>query len=117
MQLTLFQFVTAGIALLGIGAFIGSKLPQQKPDIHAPWAKDQWDEFQETMMIAAALILYGGFEIMCFLSSAYADAPHTNSTRMALVTIVTNLFTFKFTKSLPSGGNGGSGTKGATPNE
>lgn len=64
-----------------------------------PWDKEQWDELQETIMIAAALILYGGFEYMCFLNQAYATAPHTNATRLVLTNIVNSLFTFKFTKN------------------
>ena len=69
------------------------------------WDKESWDEFQETMMIASALILYGGFELLCFFNSDYAGLQHTNQTRTALITIVSNLFTFKFTKSLPRGAN------------
>ena len=69
--------------------------------------KEQWDELQETIMIAGALILWGGFEVLCFLNHDFSAAPHTTGTRMALVTIVTNLFTFKFTKSQSGGGRNG----------
>ena len=99
----------AGWLLGGGGVIVGFAIKhflvaQAAPKEH--WDKETWDEFQETFMIAAALILYGGFEVMCFLSNEYAGATHTNATRMALVTIVTNLFTFKFTKSLPQRRNG-----------
>ena len=83
--------------------FAGSNTQRQS------WDKDTWDEFQETIMIASALLLYGGFELLCFFNTEYAAAQHTNQTRTALITIVSNLFTFKFTKSAPQRGykNGG----------
>ena len=68
------------------------------------WEKEQWDEFQETLLMCAALVLYGGFEILCFLNTAYAQEPHTATTRTSLFVIVSNLFTYKFTKSLPKNG-------------
>ena len=69
--------------------------------------KDKWDEIQETIMICGALGLWAGFEILCFFNSEYAGSNHTAGTRIALVTIVTNLFTFKFTKSQSGGGRNG----------
>ena len=68
-----------------------------------------WDELQETIMIVGALGLWAGFEVLCFFNEGYASSPHTDTTRLALITIATNLFTFKFTKSsssVQSGGNG-----------
>ena len=61
--------------------------------------KEKWDEIQETIMIVGALGLWAGFEVLCFLNESYAAATHTSTTRLALITIATNLFTFKFTKS------------------
>ena len=60
-----------------------------------------WDEIQETIMIVGALAMWILFEYFCFLSEGFAGQPHVPVTRTALITIVTNLFTFKFTKSLP----------------
>ena len=65
--------------------------------------KEKWDEIQETIMIVGALALWAGFEILCFFNNEYANSDHTSVTRIALVTIVTNLFTFKFTKSQSGG--------------
>ena len=64
------------------------------------------DEIQETIMIVGALVLWGGFEYLCFLHPEVSEMPHASTTRTALITIVTNLFTFKFTKSLPGRRNG-----------
>ena len=61
--------------------------------------KETWDEIQETIMVVGALVLWAGFEYLCFTNEKYSIAPHTDTTRLALITIVTNLFTFKFTKS------------------
>lgn len=72
------------------------------------WDKETWDEFQETLLMGAALILYAGFELLCFFNEKYAALQHTNVTRTGLLTIITNLFTYKFTKSIPrTGKNGG----------
>ena len=58
-------------------------------------------------MIAGALGLWGGFEVLCFMNETFAGQPHVNTTRTALITICTNLFTFRFTKSQTSAGAGG----------
>ena len=85
-------------------AFTGNNVNANKER----WDKATWDEFQETMMIGAALVLYAGFELLCFFNSDYAGLQHTNVTRTGLLTIITNLFTYKFTKSIPrKGSNGG----------
>ena len=56
-------------------------------------------------MILGALILWGGFEYLVMTNKVEPSAlPNIGITRTALITIVTNLFTFKFTKSLPPGG-------------
>lgn len=65
-----------------------------------------FDEIQETIMIVGALSLWGGFEFLCLTNSEVAGSVNVGITRTALITIVTNLFTFKFTKSLPRGGQG-----------
>ena len=68
--------------------------------------KEIFDEIQETIMIVGALVLWGVFEYICLTNQAVSNAANIGLTRQALITIVTNLFTFKFTKSLPSrGGN------------
>lgn len=59
------------------------------------------DELQETVMIVGALVLWGLFEFYL------QDSTHATVTRTAIITIVTNIFTYKFTKSSPRGGNGG----------
>ena len=66
--------------------------------------QELFDEIQETIMILGALILWGGFEYLCLTKSEIASSGNIAVTRTALITIVTNLFTFKFTKSLPRGG-------------
>lgn len=58
--------------------------------------KDLFDEIQETIMIVGALVMWMGFE---YLSFKNPNLQHETVTRTALITIVTNLFTFKFTKS------------------
>lgn len=55
-------------------------------------------------MILGALILWGGFEYIALTKPEIGNADTIAVTRTALITIVTNLFTFKFTKSLPPGG-------------
>ena len=70
-----------------------------------------FDEIQETIMIVGALVLWGGFEYLCLVNAEAAGAVHIGVTRTALITIVTNLFTFKFTKSQPSTRTGGTGAK------
>lgn len=71
--------------------------------------KELFDEVQETIMIIGALVLWGVFEYICLTNQAVSTAENIGITRQALITIVTNLFTYKFTKSLPKGGrnNGG----------
>lgn len=64
--------------------------------------KDTWDEVQETFMIAAAVILWACFEYLCYKNPDYAAAEHTQTTRLFLTNIVNSLFTWKFTKSLPT---------------
>lgn len=54
------------------------------------------DEVQDTIMIAGVLFLWGMFEYMALTRP---DLSHETITRTALITIVTNLFTFRFTKS------------------
>ena len=66
--------------------------------------KEFWDELQETIMIVGALVMWMGFE---YLSFKQPNLQHETVTRTALITIVTNLFTFKFTKSTSRNGNGG----------
>jgi len=65
--------------------------------------KELFDEIQETIMIVGALVLWGGFEYLAF---KHPNLQNETVTRTALITIVTNLFTFKFTKSQspPRGG-------------
>lgn len=64
-----------------------------------------WDELQETIMIAGALILWGGFEYLVLTGKVTEGSnPSIAITRTALIGIVTNLFTYKFTKSRPRGG-------------
>ena len=63
-----------------------------------------FDEIQETIMIVGALVIWGGFEYLCLTKPEIASSANIAVTRTALITIVTNLFTFKFTKSLPRGG-------------
>lgn len=58
-----------------------------------------WDELQETIMIVGALALWAAFEFLCYTNSDYAEANHTNTTRLVITNIVNALFTFKFTKS------------------
>ena len=70
---------------------------------------DKWrtifDEIQETIMIVGALFLWGMFEYLVLTNKI---APENSSsvaiTRTALIGIVTNLFTYKFTKSQPPRG-------------
>ena len=88
----------AGSGGLVAGFTIKHFLNQPKTQKEA-WDKETWDEFQETLMIAAALFLWGAFEYLCFRDSEYASANHTNTTRLVLTNIVNSLFTFKFTKS------------------
>ena len=66
--------------------------------------KEFFDEIQETIMIVGALVLWGGFEYICLTKPEVANSVNIAVTRTALITIVTNLFTFKFTKSLPPRG-------------
>lgn len=64
-----------------------------------------FDEIQETIMIVGALVLWGGFEYLVLTNKIDSTAQtHIGITRTALISIVSNLFTFKFTKSLPRGG-------------
>ena len=60
-----------------------------------------WDELQDTILIVGALVLWGGFEVLCFLKEQFATSPHTAGTRIALITICTNLFTYRSTRSSP----------------
>ena len=59
--------------------------------------KETWHKIQETILIVGALVLWGGFELMCYFNAEYAGASNTTVVRMALIMIVTNLFTIKFT--------------------
>ena len=68
---------------------------------------ETWDNIQDTIMIAGALGLWGGFEVLCFMNESFAALGHVNTTRTALITICTNLFTFRFTKSQTSASTGG----------
>lgn len=62
--------------------------------------REWFDEIQETIMIVGALLLWGGFEYLVMTNKVVEGAlPNIGITRTALITIVTNLFTFKFTKS------------------
>lgn len=62
-----------------------------------------WDEIQETALTIGGLVLWGGFEYLCFRNPEFASAAHTQATRIALITICTNMFTYRFTKSIPRG--------------
>lgn len=100
-----FLIPTCALGGIVLGYFIRTFSANRTSAPREGWDKETWDEFQETIMIVSALVLYGGFELLCFFNSEYAAAQHTNQTRTALITIVSNLFTFKFTKSLPRGAN------------
>lgn len=63
--------------------------------------KELFDEIQETILIVGALAIWILFEYLCYKSDAFASASHAGITRTAIITIVTNVFTFKFTKSIP----------------
>ena len=67
--------------------------------------REWFDEIQETLMIIGALALWGGFEYLVLTGKVTANNDSSVSiTRTALISIVTNLFTYKFTKSLPPRG-------------
>lgn len=63
-----------------------------------------FDEVQDTLMIAGAMGMWAAFE---FYSIANPEMQHETTTRTALITITTNLFTFRFTKSSAAKQNGG----------
>ena len=64
-----------------------------------------FDEIQETIMICGALFLWGMFEYLVLTGKVPAgNEASVSITRTALIGIVTNLFTYKFTKSIPPKG-------------
>ena len=69
--------------------------------------KEIFDEIQETIMIIGALFLWGMFEYIVLTKPEVSAVPTVAVTRTALITIVTNLFTFKFTKNQSGGRNNG----------
>ena len=96
MNITTLIIVGAGGIVVGYAI---NHLMMGRHEPKEPWLKEQWDEFQETIMIFGALFLWGAFEFLCFMDSQYASANHTNTTRLVITNIVNALFTFKFTKS------------------
>ena len=61
--------------------------------------KELFDEVQETIMIVGAIGMWMFFEYFCFKNVEYGQTQNATVTRTSLITIITNLFTFKFTKS------------------
>ena len=96
MNTTTLIIVGAGGIVVG---YVANHFIAERHRPKEPWLKEQWDEFQETIMIFGALFLWGAFEFLCFMDAEYAAANHTNTTRLVITNIVNALFTFKFTKS------------------
>lgn len=78
-----------------------------------------WDEIQQTILLVFSFVLWAAFEYMCFSNAEYASAPYTAGIRIVLINLVTNLFTYIYTKSLPpdskNGGKGGNGDEKYRP--
>ena len=68
--------------------------------------KETWDELQQTILLVASFGTWIIFEYWCYKNPQYAALPHTGSVRLVLTNLVTGLFTYIYTKSQPSGGNG-----------
>ena len=65
-----------------------------------------WDEAQQTILLIFSFAFWGAFEFMCYTNPQYASAPYTAGIRIVLINLVTNLFTYIYTKSQPSAKNG-----------
>ena len=70
-------------------------------------SKETWDEIQQTILLVFSFALWAAFEYMCYRTPQYATASYTAGIRIVLINLVTNLFTYIYTKSLPSDTNGG----------
>ena len=69
--------------------------------------KEKWDEYQQIFLLVTSFVFWGGFEVMCYLKMEYANASFTPGIRIVLINLVTNLFTFIYTKSKSSGEQNG----------
>ena len=68
------------------------------------WSKETFDEIQQLFYLVAAFGMWIMFEYWCFTNKEYAAATHTNGVRIVLINIVTNMFTYIYTKSRIKGG-------------
>lgn len=62
-----------------------------------------WDEWQETIMILAAVILWLAHLIVSAIYPEFAQSEIGKNSGRFIETIVFMVFTYKFTKSLPGG--------------
>jgi len=69
--------------------------------------KETWDELQQTILLFLAFGCWITFEYWCYKNQAYSALPHTTAVRLVLTNLVTGLFTYIYTKSIPSDQNGG----------
>ena len=65
--------------------------------------KEKWDEYQQIFLLVASFVFWGGFEVMCYNKMEYANAAFTAGIRIVLINLVTNLFTYIYTKSKSGG--------------
>ena len=66
--------------------------------------KESWDELQQLVLISGAILMWGGFEILCFLNPEYAATPDSTAKRHFIEKVVLMIVTYVFTRSFPGGG-------------
>ena len=69
--------------------------------------KETWDELQQTFLMFLVFGCWITFEYWCYKNPQYSALPHTTAVRLVLTNCVTGLFTYIYTKSMPSDRNGG----------
>lgn len=70
-------------------------------------SKETWDEIQQTILLLFVFGMWVAFEYWCYKDPDYAALPHTMTVRIILTNCVTGLFTYIYTKSVPSNGKRG----------
>lgn len=75
------------------------------------------DELDSTLLIVGALLAWILHGAAVAFVEGFATNPAAEPMGRFIDSIVLMVFTYKFTKSLPSGGNGGDSTKGDKQDE
>ena len=60
-----------------------------------------WDRLQQTLLLVMSFGMWIMFEYWCYKDADFGAAAHTTAVRLVLTNLVTGIFAYIYTKSLP----------------